>query len=57
MFKRLKCAAKVNLAFGFALENVDYGSGRCFNADENNTVMKRSDFVCTPDDITNLKEN
>ena len=56
VFKGLECAAKVNLAFGFVLKNVEDGSYRYFYAHENNTVMERSKLVCTPDDITNLKE-
>ena len=56
VFKRLKCAAKLNLAFGFVLENVDNGSCRFFYAHENSTVMERSKYVCTPDDITKPKE-
>ena len=56
LFKGLNCAAKVNLAFGFVLKNVEDGSYRYFYAHENNTVMERSKLVCTPSDITNLKE-
>ena len=56
IFKGLECAAKVNLAFGFFLKSVEDGSCRYFYARENNTLMERSQLVCTPDDITNLKE-
>ena len=56
VLKELNCAAKFNLALGFFLKNVDDGSFRYFYAHENNTVMVRSKLVCTPDDITNLKE-
>ena len=56
VFKGLKCAAKVNLAFGFVLKNVEDGSCRHFYAHEKNTVLERSKLVCTPDDITNLEE-
>ena len=56
VFKGLKCSAKVNLAFGFVLKNVEDGSCRYFYAHESNTVMERSKIVCTPDDITNLKQ-
>ena len=56
VFNGLKCAAKVNLAFGFVLKNVEDGSCRYFYAHENNTLMERSKLVCTPDDITNLIE-
>ena len=56
VFNGLKCAAKVNLAFGFVLKNVEDGSCRYLYAHENNTPMERSKLLCTPDDITNLKE-
>ena len=56
VFNGLKCAAKVHLAFGFVLKNVEDGSCRYFYAHENNTLMERSKLVCTPDDIINLKE-
>ena len=56
VFKELKCAAKVNLAFGFVLQNVEDGSCRYFYAHENNTVMERSKLVCTQADKTNLKD-
>ena len=56
VFNGLKCAAKVNLAFGFVLKNVEDGSRRYYYAHENNTFMERSKLVCTPDDIINLKE-
>ena len=56
VLRELKYAAKVNFAFGFVLKNFEVGMFRYFYAHENNTVMKRSKLVCTPDDITNLKE-
>ena len=54
--KELKCAAKVNLAFGFVLKNIEDGICRHFYAHENNTIVERSKVVCTLDDIANLKE-
>ena len=56
LLKQLKCAAKVNLVFGFALRNIEYGTCRHFNANENNTVMERSKLVYIGDDMTKLKE-
>ena len=56
VFKELKCAAKVNLAFGFVLQNFEDGSCRCFYAHENITVMERSKLKCTQADKTNLKD-
>ena len=38
-FNSLKCAAKVNLAFGLILKNIEDGGFRYFNAHENNTLQ------------------
>ena len=56
VFKELKCAAKIELAFGFVLKNSEGGMCRYFYAHENNTVMERSKLVCTQTDMTNLKD-
>ena len=56
VFKELKCASKVNLAFGFVLNINEDGMCRYFYAHEYNTLMEKSKLVCTPDDIINLKE-
>ena len=56
VFKELKCAARVNLASGFVLKNVEDGSSRYFYAHENNMVIERSKLVCTQADMTNLKD-
>ena len=47
VFKKSKCAAKVNLAFGFVLKNIEDGICRYFYAHENNTFMERAKLVCT----------
>ena len=54
-FNNLKCAAKVNLAFGFILKNIENGRFRYFYAHENNTPLDRSKLVCTHDDLAKLK--
>ena len=56
VFKELKCAAKVNIAFGFVLKNTEDGICRYFYAHENNTIMEKPKLVCTLDDIVNPKE-
>ena len=38
-FNNLKCAAKVNLDFGFILKNIEDGGFRYFYAHENNTLL------------------
>ena len=55
VFKQLKCAAKVNLAFGFVPKKAENRSFRYFNAHKNNTFMERSKLVFTPEDIADLK--
>ena len=56
VFKELNCAAKVYLAFGFVLKNIEDGMCRYFYAHENNTFMEVSTLVCTHAGLTNLKE-
>ena len=55
-FNNLKCTAKVNLAFGFILKNIEDGGFRYFYAHENNTLLDRSKLVCTHDDLAKLKD-
>ena len=55
-FNNLKCAAKVNLAFGFILKNVEDGGFTYFNAYENNTLLDRFKLVSTHDDLAKLKD-
>ena len=54
-FNNLKCAVKVNLAFGFILKNIEDGGFRYFYAHENDTLLDRSKLVCTHDDLAKLK--
>ena len=56
VFKELKCAAKVNLAFGFVLKNIEDWMCRYFYTHESNTSMERTKLVCTQADMTNLKD-
>ena len=56
VFKELKCAEGFFLAFRFVLKIFEDGMCRYFYAHENNTFRERSNFVCTPADLTNLKD-
>ena len=56
VYKELKCAAKVNLAFGFLLKNIEDGMCRYFYDHEDNTIMERSKLVCAQADTTNRKD-
>ena len=55
VFNILKCAAKVNLVFGFILRNIEDGGFRYFCAHENNTLLDRSKLIRTRDDLAKLK--
>ena len=52
----LKCVAKLNLALGFILKNIEDGKFRNFYAHENNTLLEQSKLVSNKDDLTKLKE-
>ena len=56
VFKKLNFAAKVNLAFGFILKNIEDGRFRYFYVHENNTLLDRSKIVCTKGDLKKLKD-
>ena len=53
---KLKCAAKLNLALGFILRNIEDGRFRYFYAHENNTLLEQSRLVSNKDDMSKLKE-
>ena len=55
-FNNLKCAAKVNLAFGFILSNMEDRGFRYFYAHENNTLLDGSNLVFNRDDLEKLKD-
>ena len=55
-FNNLICAAKVNLAFGFILKNIEDGGFTYFYAHENNTLLDRSKLLCTHDYLAKLKD-
>ena len=53
---KLKCVAKLNLALGFILKNIEDGKFRYFYAHENNTLLEQSKLVSNKDDMTKFKE-
>ena len=56
LFKKLNCAAKINLAFRIILKNIEDGLCRSFYAPENKTIMDRSKLVCAQAYMTILKD-
>ena len=53
---KLKCVAKLNLALGFILKNIEDGKFRYFYAHENNTLLEQSKLVSNKGDMAKLKE-
>ena len=56
LFHNFKCAAKVNLSFGFILKNIVDEGVRYFYAHENNALLDRPKLVCIQDDFTKLED-
>ena len=56
VLEKLKCVAKLNLALGFILKNIEDGKFRYFYAHENNTLLEQSKLVSNKDDLAKLKE-
>ena len=54
-FNNLKCAAKVNLALGILLKNIEDGVFRYINAHENNTLLDRWKLVCNQGQLCEAK--
>ena len=52
----LKCVAKLNLALGSILKNVEDGKFTYYYAHENNTLLEQSKLVSNKDDMAKLKE-
>ena len=53
---KLKCVAKLNLALGFILKNIEGRKFRYFYAHGNNTLLEQSKLLSNKDDMTKLKE-
>ena len=53
---KLKCVAKLNLALGFILKNIEDGKFRYFYAHQNNTLLEQSKLVSNKEDMVKLEE-
>ena len=53
---KLKCVAKLNLALGFILKNIEEGKFKYFYVHENNTLLEQSKLVSNKDDMAKSKE-
>ena len=55
VFANLKCAAKVNLALGFILQNVETNEYRYYYPHENNLLLNRAFLLSNKNDLLNLQ--
>ena len=53
---KLKCVAKLNLALGFIVKNIEDGKFRYFYAHEDNTLLEQSNVVSNKNDMAKMKE-
>ena len=54
VFNKLDFAAKINIALGFVLRNIETGEYRYFYAHENNTLFEKSHLLCTKADLITI---
>ena len=55
VFENLKCAAKVNLALGFLLQNIENNDYRYYYPHENNLLLDRAHLLSNKNDLLNLQ--
>ena len=55
VFEKLRCTAKLNVAFGFVLKKVDDRTCRHYYAHENNILMELSKLVATQEELVQIK--
>ena len=56
VFEKLDCAAKINIALGYVLRNIETNKYRYFYAHENNTLFDKSILLCTEADLTTIQD-
>ena len=55
VFEKPKCAAKLNVAFGFVLKNIEDRTRPYYYANENSTLMERSNFLAIKEALVKIK--
>ena len=55
VFNKLDSAAKINIALGFVLRNLETGEYRYCYAHENNTLLEKSHVLCTKVDLITIQ--
>ena len=55
VFNKLDSVAKINIALGFVLPNLETGEYQYFYAHENNTLFEKSHLLCTKADLITIQ--
>ena len=55
VFNKLDSAAKINIALGCDLLNIETGEYQLFYAHENNTLFEKSHLLCTKADLITIQ--
>ena len=55
VFVNLNCAAKINKALGFLLQNIETNDYRYFFPHENNLLLDRAFLLCNRNDLLNIQ--
>ena len=55
VFNKLDSAAKINIALGFVLRNIETSEYRYFYTHENNTLFEKSHLLCTKADLITIQ--
>ena len=55
VFNKLDSAAKIDIALGFVLRNVETGENRYFYAHEHNILFEKSHLLCTKADLITIQ--
>ena len=56
VFNKLNSAAKINIALGSVLRNIETGEYRYFYAHENNTLFEKPHLLCKKADLIRIQE-
>ena len=54
-FNKLNSAAKIIVALGFVLRNIEIGEYQCFYAHKNNTLFEKFNYLCTKADLITIQ--
>ena len=57
VYENLQCAAKINMALGLVLRNVEDGKYRYFYAHENNLLVERSQLIANKENLLELQKS